>query len=136
MNRSLVGTAPVPYPPTTRDAWRRAVLDCIRSLPPFADAPADALAALTDALERLTPHPAIPALPEATRLRNRYGLSRREAEVALLLAEGLTNAEVAARLFISPHTARRHTEQVLDKLSLRSRKALALKLILDDSASR
>ena len=68
-------------------------------------------------------------LPSADALRVRYGLTRREAEVALLLAEGLPNTDLAARLFISPHTARRHTEQVLAKLGLTSRKALALKLL-------
>lgn len=70
-----------------------------------------------------------PTLPDAADLRARYGLTRREAEVALLLAEGLSNDQLAERLFISPHTARRHTEQVLAKLELNSRKALALKLL-------
>ena len=49
--------------------------------------------------------------------------------MALLLAEGLKNEEVAERLFISAHTARRHTENVLGKLGLHSRKALALTLM-------
>ena len=73
--------------------------------------------------------PSGPALPSADVLRERHGLTRREAEVALLLAEGLKNEEVAGRLFISAHTARRHTESVLGKLGLSSRKALALKLM-------
>ncbi len=72
-----------------------------------------------------------PAMPEPERLQHRYGLTRREAEVALLLAEGLSNRQIAARLFVSPHTARRHTEKVLDKLGLCTRKALAFKLIRD-----
>ncbi|WP_412061748.1 response regulator transcription factor [Rubrivirga sp. IMCC45206] len=70
-----------------------------------------------------------PPLPSAEVLRERHGLTRREAEVALLLAEGLSNAALAERLFISPHTARHHTERVLDKLGLTSRKALALHLL-------
>lgn len=73
-------------------------------------------------------------LPGPDVLRRRYPLSRREAEVALLLAEGLANDAIARRLFISPHTARRHTEHVLGKLGLSSRKALALKL-LQETAS-
>lgn len=72
---------------------------------------------------------AVPALPTADALRERYGLTRREAEVALLLAEGYANAEIAERLFISPHTARRHTEQVFGKLGLNTRKALAMRLL-------
>jgi len=48
-------------------------------------------------------------------------LSRREQEVLRLLAEGLTNAEIAARLFISTKTAGHHVSNVLAKLSVRSR---------------
>ena len=48
-------------------------------------------------------------------------LSRREAEVLALLGEGLTNAEIAARLFISTKTAGNHVSSVLSKLNLRSR---------------
>jgi DNA-binding CsgD family transcriptional regulator len=70
-----------------------------------------------------------PALPGPGELRARYGLTKREAEIVLLLAQGLTNGQLADQLFISPHTARRHTENVLGKLGLHSRKALALKLM-------
>ena len=48
-------------------------------------------------------------------------LSKREREVLALLGEGLTNAEVAARLFISTKTAGNHVSSVLAKLNLRSR---------------
>jgi DNA-binding CsgD family transcriptional regulator len=49
------------------------------------------------------------------------GLTAREAEVLSLLAEGLTNAEIAARLFISAKTAEHHVGHVLAKLGVRSR---------------
>lgn len=75
---------------------------------------------------------AAPALPPPEALRERFGLTRREAEVALLLAEGLSNSDLADRLYISPHTARRHTEQVFSKLGLTTRKALALRLLQPD----
>lgn len=55
-------------------------------------------------------------------LRRRFGLSPRQAEVAILLVARKTNAEIASELGISAHTARRHTEQVLLRLGVRSRR--------------
>lgn len=69
-----------------------------------------------------------PALPDADAVRLRHGLTKREAEVALLIAEGLSNAEIADRLFVSSHTARHHVENVLGKLGLTSRAAVATRL--------
>lgn len=69
------------------------------------------------------------AWPAPERVRERLGLSAREAEVALLLAEGLSNAALADRLFIAPATARRHTENVLGKLGLSKRSAVAAALL-------
>lgn len=48
-------------------------------------------------------------------------LSRREHEVLLLLSEGLTNAEIATRLYISPRTTGHHVSSILMKTGLRSR---------------
>jgi DNA-binding CsgD family transcriptional regulator len=48
-------------------------------------------------------------------------LSRREREVLALLAEAMTNAEIAKRLFISAKTAEHHVSSILAKLQLRSR---------------
>lgn len=52
-------------------------------------------------------------------------LSKRELEVLALLAEGLTNPEIAERLVISEHTAHRHVSNILRKLELPSRAAAA-----------
>lgn len=57
----------------------------------------------------------------ATRVAERFGLTRREADVALRLVEGKSNAEIATALEISTHTARHHTESVLVKLGVKSR---------------
>jgi DNA-binding NarL/FixJ family response regulator len=57
--------------------------------------------------------------------KNLGTLSRREQEVLALLGEGLTNAEIAARLFISTKTAGNHVSNVLGKLHLRSRSEAA-----------
>ena len=48
-------------------------------------------------------------------------LSRRESEVLELLAEGLSNPEIARRLFITPKTAEHHVGAILGKLNARSR---------------
>jgi DNA-binding NarL/FixJ family response regulator len=48
-------------------------------------------------------------------------LTSREREVLALLAEGVSNAEIARRLVISPKTAEHHTSRVLRKLGLQSR---------------
>jgi len=52
-------------------------------------------------------------------------LSKREREVAGLVAEGLTNREIAARLFISERTAEGHVEMIRNKLGYRSRVQIA-----------
>ena len=52
-------------------------------------------------------------------------LSRREREVADLVAEGLTNREIAERLVISERTAEGHVEQIRNKLGFHSRTQIA-----------
>lgn len=45
--------------------------------------------------------------------------------MALLLAKGASNRDLAAALSISPHTARHHVQSVLDKVDVSSRSAVA-----------
>jgi DNA-binding CsgD family transcriptional regulator len=54
-----------------------------------------------------------------------HGLTRREAEVARLVAEGLTDKEVGARLFVSPRTVDGHLRNIFNKLGFQSRAGLA-----------
>jgi DNA-binding CsgD family transcriptional regulator len=68
------------------------------------------------ALERLGSE-----LPPEPEVRTRFGLTRKQASVALLLAQRKSNQEIASELFISPHTARHHTERVLTKLGVHAR---------------
>jgi DNA-binding CsgD family transcriptional regulator len=93
-------------------------------LPPGAFGPEGALL-VSVSFERAGP----PPLPSVEALRTTHGLTRREAEIALLLAEGLTNSAIAERLFVSPHTARHHVENVMAKLEVQSRAAVATRLL-------
>ena len=52
-------------------------------------------------------------------------LTRRETEVAALAARGLTNRDIAARLFLSVRTVEAHVDHILTKLGFRSRTQLA-----------
>jgi predicted ATPase/DNA-binding CsgD family transcriptional regulator len=54
-----------------------------------------------------------------------FVLTRREAEVAGLVAQGLTNREIAAQLVLSVRTVEAHVDRVLTKLGLRNRTELA-----------
>ena len=52
-------------------------------------------------------------------------LAKREAEVARLVADGLSNKEIGARLFISEHTVDSHVRSILNKLGVNSRAQIA-----------
>ena len=75
---------------------------------------------------------AVPMLARADRIAERFGLSGRErrtnelltdreSEVLHLLAQGRTNAEIAATLFMSPKTASVHVSRIITKLGAANR---------------
>lgn len=79
--------------------------------------------------------PSSPPLPSGAELRDRYALTHRQAEVALLLAQGRSNGQIAELLDISPHTARHHAQRVIQKVGVPGRKAIALRLLSDQELS-
>lgn len=55
-----------------------------------------------------------------------HGISKREFELVQLVAEGLSNKEIAEQLFLSEGTVRNYLSVILDKLDLRDRTQLAV----------
>lgn len=53
-------------------------------------------------------------------------LSAREKDVLRLIAKGLTNQEIAQRLFISPHTVKNHVSHIYQKIGMDDRTKVAL----------
>jgi DNA-binding CsgD family transcriptional regulator len=51
----------------------------------------------------------------------KLGLSKRELEVLQLIAEGLSNQEIAARLFVSLNTIKTHSSRIFEKLDVKRR---------------
>jgi len=58
----------------------------------------------------------------------RLGVTSREVDILLLVAEGLTNADIAARLYLSPRTVKGYVEQLLAKTGATNRTQLASRL--------
>lgn len=52
-------------------------------------------------------------------------ITQREKEVIELISDGLTNKEIAQKLYISPHTIKSHVHNILEKLTLHSRLQIA-----------
>jgi DNA-binding NarL/FixJ family response regulator len=81
---------------------------------------------------RPTHDTATTALAEAEAARSPAVLSRREREVVILVARGLSNRQVAGELSISPATVERHVANVLAKLGFHSRAQIAAWAVAHD----
>ncbi len=93
----------------------------------LADGRAMSLEEASDyALSREEPDPAATPAPEQPPADGQVvELTRREREVALLVARGLTNRQISTELSISERTAANHVGRILGKLGLRSRAQIA-----------
>lgn len=69
---------------------------------------------------------AVPQRPRTSTRANPAGLTNRQLDVARLAARGLSNSEIASRLFISPKTVDHHVSAVLAKLDLPGRRAIVV----------
>jgi DNA-binding CsgD family transcriptional regulator len=86
--------------------------------PTFSEHDGDVLNVLGSQLERLAHGRAL-----AFRAQNSPAITRREAEVLHLVAEGRTNAQIATILGIAPTTVRTHNENAFVKLGVHTRAA-------------
>jgi DNA-binding CsgD family transcriptional regulator len=73
------------------------------------------------------------ASPQTTAIRlEAHGVTAREREIATLLAHGLTNPEIAARLVLSLYTVQDHIKNLFEKTGVSSRQELVASIFLDD----
>ena len=61
-----------------------------------------------------------------------FGATAREREVATLLARGLSRAEIAETLVLSPHTVEDHIKSLYEKVGVASRQELVARVFLDE----
>jgi DNA-binding CsgD family transcriptional regulator len=108
-----------------------ATVEAGRALPPeeaVAAARSIAASLALDTDPTILPSPPLRAATRPARsVADRFGLTRRERQVLALLCERLTDAEIAARLFLSVRTVESHVANVLGKLAVANRReAVAL----------
>jgi DNA-binding CsgD family transcriptional regulator len=122
-----IGTTMSAFGPQLAEHHARCEEAVVRALGPAAyeaalaeggrhDSPARAIAYALGADDTEAPPPA-PALPDP--------LTRREREVAALVARGMSNRRIAAELVLSPRTVDGHVEHILAKLGFGSRTQIA-----------
>lgn len=64
--------------------------------------------------------------PDLTEILKTYGLTKRELEIAGLIAEGKSNGEIAEKLYISETTVKKHVSNIFEKTGISRREELLL----------
>ncbi|MEV6317888.1 response regulator transcription factor [Streptomyces sp. NPDC051776] len=103
-----------------KDASARQLADAVRVV-----AAGEALLAPTVTRRLLSEFTRLGA-PKAPRMDRIEALTERETEVLALIAQGLSNGEIAMRLIVSEATVKTHVSRILVKLSLRDRTQAAV----------
>ena len=75
---------------------------------------------ITETIVKEVPLPASPFVVDETRA-SELGITARELEILGLIATGLSNREIAGRLFVSENTVKTHSSRLFDKLGARRR---------------
>ena len=129
--RAALGTASPARPQAVADAvaarlgeLRRSADALARLVPANAPELSQAVSALREGCERAQTEVA-ELLAGTERTDPLAGLTGRQREVALLVAEGLGAREIASRLFISEHTAKDHLGAIRDRLGVSGRSEVA-----------
>jgi predicted ATPase/DNA-binding CsgD family transcriptional regulator len=118
------------------DAWSDEIESLAAERPPLDELrphasrllawwwPGEPMPSVAEALAALdTPPRPAPPIPPAGRAGHPGGLTAREVEVLRLVAQGLTDAQVADRLVLSPRTVSTHLTSIYGKLQISSRAA-------------
>lgn len=127
LNEALSGFAAGQMPLELAQARLELARACVEERPEVAIAEATAALRAFERLEAARHADAAAALLRSLRAPVRVGpkgheaLTKREAEILELLGHGLSNPEIADRLYISRKTAGHHVSRILAKLGLRNR---------------
>lgn len=62
-------------------------------------------------------------------LENDFGLTKREIEILVNIFDGLKNAEIAEKLFISEITVKKHLQHIFEKIGVNSRTTLIRRIL-------
>ena len=118
-------TATYPAVLSVADGDRKGLLEGDGEVDRLLRALAGSLTAVLTYLSHAAHHPETALDDAVERERTRLGLTRREAQVLMLLARGFTNREIAAEFVISARTAEHHVSHVLRKLGASNRREAA-----------